>query len=210
MKNNMISTKFKYFFDGFGQYVVFTTKKQCKEYLKMNPNINRIKDLKEIGIEEWHKISNHPRNQVFEIIDNVAVPMAIDPLSIENSEKVWWDANKKDWISLDEAVAKANCPNCADQASIAAPGETVLCKTHADEKHFAEMKEFFNDELERIWFKPHTPFCSMCGTDKFVVYVGVINTVNFVPMVWSFCGDCRDELTLKRNAAIATQERIGA
>ena len=79
-----------------------------------------------------------------------------------------------------------------------------------DEKHFAEMKNFFNKEIERIWFKPHTPFCSACGTDTHVVYVGILNTNNSGPLVWSFCVDCHDELTLKRNAANEAQERIGA
>ena len=191
----MISTKFKYFFDGFGQYVVFTTKKQCKEYLKVNPNINRIKDLKEIGIEEWNKISEHPRDQVFEVIDNVAVPMEI--------------INVKD-EPISEQIQYEDCPNCADQASIAAPGQTTLCKTHDDEKHFREMKEFFIEECERLIFKPALPMCSCCGTEKTVVYVGIIISVTGHPLTFSFCIDCRDELTLKQNAARAALERIGA
>lgn len=102
-----------------------------------------------------------------------------------------------------------NCPNCADQASIAAPGQTTLCKIHEDEKHFREMKEFFIEEIERITFRPCLPFCSCCGKQT-SQYVGIIQTNSSGPLSFSFCVDCRDELTLKQNAAHAAQERIGA
>lgn len=98
------------------------------------------------------------------------------------------------------------CLNCADQASIAAPGETVLCKTHADEKHYADMKEFFIEQGEHLIFKPVVPFCSCCGTEHKVVYAGIIITNSGQPLAFSFCIDCRDELTLKRNATSAKLE----
>lgn len=103
-----------------------------------------------------------------------------------------------------------DCPNCADQASIAAPGETVLCKTHSDEKHYADMKEFFVEECERLIFKPSGPFCSCCGTSSYVVYHGIILSNSGQPLSFQFCVNCRDELTLKQNAAHAALERIGA
>ena len=99
-------------------------------------------------------------------------------------------------------IEKIDCPNYADQASIAAPGE--------DEKHYREMREFFEEEIERLQFKPQLPFCSACGTDKHVSYVGMIPTENSGILNFSFCVDCRDQLTLKKNATIAVQERIGA
>ena len=79
-----------------------------------------------------------------------------------------------------------------------------------DEIHFAEMKKFFNDELENICFKSHLTFCSACGADERVAYIGIIRTDSGALLNFSFCVDCRDELTLKKNAEIATQERIGA
>ena len=104
----------------------------------------------------------------------------------------------------------SDCPNCADQASIAAPGETVLCKTHADEMHYSEMRNFFDDNLSDLIFHSHLPFCSSCGTDTSVYYIGYItNTLN-VSTSFSFCVDCRNNLTLKKNGVIAAQERIGA
>ena len=107
-----------------------------------------------------------------------------------------------------EIILQNDCPNCADQASIAAPGETVLCET-PDEKHYREMYEFFEEEIERLQFKALLPFCSACGTYNDVVYVGLMPTENSGILNFSFCIDCRDNLTLKKNAAIATQERIG-
>ena len=103
---------------------------------------------------------------------------------------------------------RINCPNCADQASIAAPGQTVLCKTHADEKHYADMKEFFDSQLSSLTIQTHMPFCSRCGKND-PDYIGVIQDA-FTLTSFSFCIDCRDELTLKKNAALAASERIGA
>lgn len=121
-------------------------------------------------------------------------------------------ANNYDaWFAVYDYLPDTNedCPNCADQASIAAPGQTILCKTHDVEKHFREMKEFFIEEVQRIIFKPALPFCSCCGA-KNAPYAGIILTKDGHPLTWSFCLDCRDELTLKQNAARAAQERIGA
>lgn len=196
MKNLILETM-KYCFTGYNQFLICETKAQAKSYLKQNSSINQIKDLKVITDELRKEILDSFENffhTVYDISSGYAVPLE----------------NEIDESDEEAALGYPNCPNCADQASIAAPGQTVLCKTHADEKHFREMNEFFNDEIERISFKPHTPFCSACGTDKHVVYVGIINTENSGPLVWSFCGDCRDELTLKRNAASAASERIGA
>lgn len=104
-----------------------------------------------------------------------------------------------------------DCPNCADQASIAAPGEITLCKTHDNERHYKLMKDFFIEEIQQLQFKAISPFCSCCGTDKKVCYVGMIPVYKTDQIsVFSFCINCRDELTLKKNAAIAAQERIGA
>ena len=113
------------------------------------------------------------------------------------------------YILRDQWIAENHCSNCANQASIAAPGQTVLCKTHEDEKHFREMKAFFIEEIERITFRPHLPFCSCCGKQT-SQYVGIIQTNSSGPLSFSFCIDCRDELTLKQNAARAALERIGA
>lgn len=193
--SKMISTAFKYFFSGYSQYTVFTTKKQAKEYLKNNSIIHRIKDLQEMTIRDWETISAHPRNQVFEIIDNVAVPMEIE---INEADE-------------EAALGFPNCPNCADQASIAAPGQTTLCKTHDDERHYKLMKDFFIEEIQQLHFKPNSPFCSCCGTEKKVCYTGIIPVYKTNQVAtFSFCIDCRDELTLKKNAVIAAQERIGA
>lgn len=200
----MISTKFKYFFDGFGQYVVFTTKKQCKEYLKANPNINRIKDLKEIGIEEWNKISEHPRDKVFEIIDNEAIPMEIK--TIDTIDEV---PKESEIHPTPLPYEKENCPNCADQASIAAPGQTTLCRTHDDERHYSEMRKFFDEQINDFHMTSFLPFCSRCGKDA-PDYVIIMHDSKMNPLIFAACADCRNELTLKQNAARAAQERIGA
>lgn len=129
--------------------------------------------------------------------------------NVESSEYVnLWKTRNGETVKIQE-IKSDDCPNCADQASIAAPGQTVLCNTHADEKHFREMKEFFIEEVERITFRPHLPFCSCCGKET-SQYVGIIVTNSSGPLSFSFCIDCRDELTLKQNAAHAAQERIGA
>ena len=113
------------------------------------------------------------------------------------------------WLYPTNDNGEIDCSDCADQASIAAPGETVLCKTHSDEKHYGDMREFFNDNLETLEFRPYMPFCSQCGNDK-PVYIGLIPNSYNKMVSFAFCVDCRDELTLKRNAATAAQERIGA
>jgi hypothetical protein len=102
-----------------------------------------------------------------------------------------------------------NCPNCADQASIAAPGQTTLCKTHEDEKHFREMKEFFDEYIQEIILKPHMSFCSRCGANS-PDYILLLHTSGGSSLNFAACTNCRDELTLKQNAARAAQERIGA
>lgn len=99
-----------------------------------------------------------------------------------------------------------DCPNCADQASIAAPGQTTLCKTHSDEQHYADMKEFFNSQLSNLTIQVHMPFCSRCGKND-PDYIGFIQNAITLSS-FSFCIDCRNELTIKKNAAIAAQERI--
>jgi hypothetical protein len=110
---------------------------------------------------------------------------------------------------------KKDCPNYADQESIAAPGQTVLCKTHGDEKHYADMekhyadmKEFFIENLETLQFKLYLPFCSACGSDK-PHYIGIIpnNVINLVS--FAFCVNCRDEMMLKKNALLESLERYG-
>lgn len=129
--------------------------------------------------------------------------------NVESSEYVnLWKTRNGETVKIQE-IKSDDCPNCADQASIAVPGETTLCKTHEDEKHFREMKEFFIEEIQRIIFKPVLPFCSSCGA-KNAPYAGIILTKDGQPLTWSFCIDCRNELTLKQNAARAAQERIGA
>lgn len=109
----------------------------------------------------------------------------------------------------DKWIAENICPNCGDQASIAVPGQTTLCKTHEDEKHFRQMKEFFDEYIQEIILKPHMPFCSRCGADS-PDYVLVLRTSDGSLLNFAACTNCRDELTLKQNAARAAQERIGA
>ncbi len=92
-----------------------------------------------------------------------------------------------------------DCPDCADQQSIAAPGETVLCQTHNDEKHYADMKEFFIENLKSLEFRPYMPFCSCCGSDK-PAYIGMIPNAIKTIVSFAFCVNCRDEMTLKKNA----------
>ena len=185
MKNLILETM-KYCFTGYNQFLICETKTQAKSYLKQNSSINRIKDLKVITDEMRKEILSSFQNlfhTVYDISSGFAVAIEDDRLS---------------------------CANCADQASIAAPGQTTLCNTHQDEKHFKAMKEFFIDEKEQLIFKPHLPNCSACGTDKYVVYIGIIITISGQPLNFSFCVNCRDELTLKQNAACAALERIGA
>lgn len=116
--------------------------------------------------------------------------------------KVWWSHEKGEYISIDHAVkivhdSEQECiQNCS------------FCES--DKAHYAQMKDFFIEEIERIQFKSNLPFCSACGTDKQVVYIGLIPTNSSGILNFSFCVDCRNDLTLKKNAAIAAQERIGA
>lgn len=108
-----------------------------------------------------------------------------------------------------EKANSQDCPNCLEQASIAAPGQTVLCNTHDDEQHFFEMRRFFNEYIQEMILKPHLPFCSRCGADS-PDYVLLLPTSDGVPLNFAACANCRDELTLKQNAARAALERIGA
>lgn len=112
------------------------------------------------------------------------------------------------YILRDQWIAENHCSNCADQASIAAPGQTVLCKTHSDEKHYREMNEFFDSQLSNLKFSVHMPLCSACGNDE-AYYIGYIQGEIAITH-YSFCKDCRSKLVLKQNAARAAQERIGA
>jgi hypothetical protein len=98
-------------------------------------------------------------------------------------------------------IDKNYCPNCADQESIAAPGQTVLCQTHNDEKHYAEMKEFFIENLKDLHFNVMLPFCSGCGKDS-PEYVGTMMTSTNLPLTFGFCVDCRHGLVMKQNALI--------
>ncbi len=96
-------------------------------------------------------------------------------------------------------ASQNDCSNCADQQSIAAPGQTVLCQTHSDEKHYAEMKEFFIENLKDLHFSAVVPFCSSCGKDA-PDYVGIMMTSTNLPLTFGFCVNCRSELVMKQNA----------
>lgn len=77
-----------------------------------------------------------------------------------------------------------------------------------EKEHYADMKEFFDSQLSNLEIQGHKPFCSRCGKER-AEYIGFIQGAITLTS-FSFCIDCRDELTLKKNAAIAAQERIGA
>jgi hypothetical protein len=77
-------------------------------------------------------------------------------------------------------------------------GECVHIKQHFEE-HYAEMKEFFIENLKELEFRSYMPFCSCCGSDK-PVYIGMIpNTIKTI-VSFAFCVNCRDEMMLKKNA----------
>jgi len=68
-----------------------------------------------------------------------------------------------------------------------------------EEKHYADMKEFFIENLKNLEFRPYMPFCSCCGSDK-PVYIGMIPNAIKSIVSFAFCVNCRDEITLKKNA----------
>ena len=107
---------------------------------------------------------------------------------IFNSEFENIDA--KYWNKGIDPIEKRCEPNCS------------FCES--DKQHYQEMSEFFDEMLPKLQFHILIPICSRCGKDAY--YVGLISTQTS----FAFCVDCRDELTLKKNAAIAAQERIGA
>ena len=88
---NTISQIFKYCFSGYGQFIICRTKVEAKAYLKNNSSIYRIKDLLTITDELRQKISDTPRHDVFEIIDNVAVPLEIEMTDDEGVAEQWKD-----------------------------------------------------------------------------------------------------------------------
>lgn len=65
----------KWYFYGYGQYIVFKTRKEAQDYLKNSSSIYRIKDLKKFDDDSLSHFSEHSKTKVFEIIDNVAVPL---------------------------------------------------------------------------------------------------------------------------------------
>jgi hypothetical protein len=83
--------------------------------------------------------------------------------------------------------------------------EPICSFCESDKAHYQQMSEFFDDMLEHLNFHTFVARCSRCAKAS-APYVGIISGKT----VFAFCVDCRDELTLKKNAAIAAQERIGA
>lgn len=67
----------KWYFYGYGQYIVFHTKKEACDYLKNSSSVYRIKDLQKFDDISFSHFSEHPKTKVFEIIDSVAVPLEI-------------------------------------------------------------------------------------------------------------------------------------
>jgi hypothetical protein len=61
------------------------------------------------------------------------------------------------------------------------------------------MKEFFIENLKSLEFRPYMPFCSCCGSDK-PAYIGMIPNAIKSIVSFAFCVNCRDEMTLKKNA----------
>ena len=74
---------------------------------------------------------------------------------------------------------------------------TIIDET--DDNHYREMKEFFIENLKNLEFRPYLPFCSCCGSDK-PVYIGMIPNAIKTIVSFAFCVNCRDEMTLKKNA----------
>jgi hypothetical protein len=87
--------------------------------------------------------------------------------------------------------------------------EVIKENSCSDEQHYADMKEFFIENLETLQFKPYLPFCSCCGSDK-PNYIGMIPNASGNLVSFAFCVNCRDGMTLKQNAIRASRESIGA
>lgn len=173
---------FKYCFLGYGQYTIFRTKAEAKSYLKNNSVIHRIKDLFTITDELRQKISDTPRHDVFEIIDNIAVPLENEMIEDTRSDE---EIREQLW-------------NDDDSAEV------------AEEKHYAEMAKFFDENVMDIAFSPYLPFCSKCGKPK-PDYVGMMkfSDITLMPITFAFCAPCRDALTHLRIQRTQSPERFG-
>lgn len=149
--------------------------------------------------------------EIYKCLSSSPYGFSYNDLSTEDKIKDQLLAGKDiDTFEATYCLHLINCPNCADQASIAAPGQTVLCKTHSDDElHFSEMRKFFDEYIQEMILKPHMPFCSRCGADS-PDYVLLLRTSDGSPLNFAACANCRDELTLKQNAARAALKRIVA
>lgn len=129
----------------------------------------------------------------------------------EISDALWTDSNPE------------NCDGCANQESIASPGETTKCREHqeyatmedvvCEEIEESESEEIASDDEVDQWFierasefefHPFVTRCSMCFKRE-AFYVGV--TTHGTP--FEFCQICRDDLVRRADAAKQSPERFG-
>lgn len=116
------SERWNWYFFGYDQYIVFRTKREAKEYLKNNPSIYRIGDLKSFTYESIEKFLQHDTTKIFETIDNVAVPLEIVHIADEAiSEQIEtlqeFNESLIQWFvrvvpSFTSGVFCATCSNC--------------------------------------------------------------------------------------------------
>lgn len=188
--------KIEIFTEGIGRVIASGyAMRHCISFLK-SVYPKRFRWIKKDGIDfdKVDYINWTPRDQW--IFDNAMEIEMIDP--VENSEKVWWDHKKGEYISLDNAI------------HIAAQDRGETCETNcsfceSNKEHYKQMSEFFDEMIEHLNFHTFVARCSRCGKPD-ASYVGLISGKT----IFAFCVDCRDELTLKQNAARAALERIGA
>lgn len=95
------------------------------------------------------------------------------------------------------------CDGCANQESIAAPGETTKCREH-QEKSDDGIDRWFDERATLFTFHPFGNWCSRCMVNE-AYYIGVTDCGT----PFQFCKSCRDDLVWRADAAKQSPERFG-
>ena len=146
---------------------------------------------------------------------------------LENAFNAQFEMNDKNREEIE------NCEACAIARQYADIGESMVCKNHyalegmitvttkdtrsdddsaevADEKHYAEMSKFFDENVMDMAFSSYLPFCSRCGKSK-PDYVGMMKFADKtqMPITFAFCVACRDSLVQLQIQRTQLPERFG-
>ena len=120
----------------------------------------------------------------------------------DNDEKVWWNEEKQDWETIDEAVAHQSNVDLGDDCDgdlEALENELSYPQSTFTDEFIDEVEETFRKRAVDFRLFAYNAMCSLCGrtieADEFS-YIGVADT----QIPFEFCHECGSVLKAKKAA----------